>query len=753
MPTSDQYVNLVLKRFLSQNRMETNFRAYLEGIITDGLSRIFPSSGLFTFPVGMTFPSAGKFSLDTDPVEGIDNGGHVLELVGSTYTSGISYEENDPDIYWVAYKFIEIPSGVYNNPRTGIPEYDKTELAVGEVDSPTNVTEGTGDITFNVNSIFESTVDHSGRTVRVWLVNPVSGDPSVAFEDCVVSYSSPNNTITTTGLLGQSSPVPILVDNYKVACLGVTVRNSDTNPFGDEYIIIGKITVSGTPAFSNADQNDLSGGGGHTLQKAYDGLGGSGSGRTVQVDDQAIQLRQGASANREDDVANAALRLRKDLDTTIYGSGGFDHEMAIDLPMRMKSKGGLLVRIPIVDLSGNDELRAEEDAQVAGAGDDITLTRTVPPVDLTLASSTYSDIWATVDLAEVSGSSLGQNGLYIINSLTSTTLQLYELDGTASSLVVESGLKVRVYRPFAWVAPNLTGFSVLGINDFYREYHAAAMTVPGISVKVPSGSHDDDKLIHVERSGGGSFHVTALGDATLTGKYSGGSVDVTNTIEADGNITSDQQVSGATVVAGTNITSTNGDITASGSGKTVSANIVKSIGTSGVVETTSDGVFRYAGAQTLWKTISINLAEPGRDTENYWYFNYTGTGSSWTVEYTGSSDDFELNFPITLPDGSTIKECEVRVKIPSGPSLQFNLYRQEAKFGGGTGDGPSRTSIGFSTASSPGNWETVSLTGLSETVDNTQYSYYITVLVTTAITGVFVAGARVKFDVTNVKLN
>lgn len=488
MPTGDTWVNLVLKRFLSHTRLRSNFLAYLQNLARDLGSRIFPSSGLFTFPTTIT-QTITDFDLSISPagpIEGIDDAGHVLSLEVARQ-SNIPYE-NDPTFnYWIGLHYTEAPEEMITNPRTGVPEYDKWREEVGESDNPTSVTDlGSGVIRFNVDSIFQPGVDHSGRQVMVWLNDPMSTNVTIAIETVSVFYLAGSNYIDTVAPLGQGT-VSTNVGDYFVACLGVTIRKNATDPFDDSYVLIGYITGHAATPTHNADgQRDLSGGGGHTLQKAYDGLAAGGSGRTITVADSAIQLRQSASAEKTEDLGNAALRIRKDLNTALPDAG-FEDEVGIDFLSRFRTFSSIVTRKGLADFGSYadgtdyDQVRHEEACDITAA-DQITLTRV--GVDLNMGFCQYSAIRTTAagHVVEVYDSPTpGNDGVYSINLVApvspgiASVVTLRGLDNSVPTLTLEAGAKCRFY------ALTLRGdgdgpFVVMehAPIDYYREYSGNA---------------------------------------------------------------------------------------------------------------------------------------------------------------------------------------------------------------------------------------------------------------------------------------
>ena len=521
MPTGSEFVNAAMKRFLSQNRISNEIIEYLQENSFEALARIFPSQGLFTFPVTIT-PGVGSFALSVVPagkIEGTDGLGHSIELAIARQVA-IAFEDDGASTYWIGMKYIEIPNGIYDNPRTGKPEYDKFMEEVGELAFPNLITDlGGGSIQIRVNSIFESGVDHSGRTVRVWLVDPLSGDETIAFEDLTVSYAAPNNYITTNNAFGQGT-VSLTTTDYKVACLGVTVRKSVANPFSSEYILIGNIDTSG-PGVDNGMEVDLSGGGGHTLQRAYDGVG-AGAGRTVTLDNQAIQLRQSALSPYQKDIFNAVLRLRKDTNTAIINPGDFILEGGLDSAHRLISGFSTCHRASLSDGTGADELRPEEDAALVVGTANVNFTRI--GVDLTLAGGSAGIIQtppANVigDLCEISNSALGQNGVYIISAVNSPTqLALKRIDLTNPVFVAES-VKARIFRIHSIVG--FFGQTIFeGLNDFLDDLTVSPDSVVKIVLPESSSFNHETGLevVNFDNSDLVKIHPGYI-EATLVGAY------------------------------------------------------------------------------------------------------------------------------------------------------------------------------------------------------------------------------------------
>jgi hypothetical protein len=254
MPTGDSRVNLLLKRMLSHTRLSGNLFEFLRDECRNAAKRTFnDQSGLFTNPVTLSVNyTLNTFDISPTVTEGMTSEGNVL-TTSATHATGIHFENTLNYIYFIGLSFCEVPDGIYTNQRTNVPEYDMWKSEIGLRSTPDSVTDnGDGTITFNVSSLVDpqsAFMDQTGRTVKVWLKNPVSLTESIAIEDCTVAFSTPINSITTTAnSLGQST-ISVNPLDYEVALIGPQVSNlgaSSTNPFADEVIYVAQIT-GGTP--------------------------------------------------------------------------------------------------------------------------------------------------------------------------------------------------------------------------------------------------------------------------------------------------------------------------------------------------------------------------------------------------------------------------------------------------------------------------------------------------------------------------
>lgn len=688
MPTGDLVVNPTVKRFLSWNRISDNLIDYLRELIEDGLSRIFPSSGLFTYPPVILFPGANVFTITPDPLVGIDNAGRVLHLEDDAVTKmTVDYEDDGASLYWVAMKYCQVPEGIIVNPRTGFPEYDLLRDEIGETANPDSVTDLLPGLRLEVPAAI---YPYPGRECRVWLVDPESTDASIAIQILPIQFGGGIHYVDVPDYMGQTNP-SLTVTDYMIQLVGVSVAKDVAYPFTDDYVAIGCIdTVPAPNGWSYADALDLSGGGGHTLQHAYDGLSGSGSGRQINVDDQAVELRQCAVAHREDDIANASLRIVKDITTDPYGVG-FESEGAIDVRSRMGSHANVLIRSALSDLSGNDYLRIEEAASIAAPGNTVTFGRV--GVDLLFALATYQAIAVRVDMIEISGSLLGNDGLYYIWTTPAggTTCTVRELDRTtAPALVAEAGLTVRLYRPFVveGLSPG-AGISITTLNDFYREANAGVdIAEPAISVTAHSNATDSYKTIGCVRNGSGEeFSVSANGDVDTDGHLHTGTEIVAATGDISASTGDVKAVLGdisslaGDVNAHVNISATTGDITATAGDIVATAgdivanagNVVASLGsveaTVGDVTAGNDLIF---GTQIECSTVpSFHVDVPihhfvqNVDVQEQW--KYAITSSYIHASGAGAICDI----PIHVHHGNTISTVTIVTKPGSVAAVDY----------------------------------------------------------------------------------
>lgn len=252
---------IATKKTVSTTDLGTRFQTPLRQADRDRFSKIYPDDGVFgDTKLGLT-GTPDNLTI-TGTAESTDGVGEVLDHTLATDDGSLVPFENTVAIpYYVALRAIEHPQGIQINARTGAPEYQETLEDIGEKGDPDSVVDNGADLTLNINSLLESGVDHSGRTALVYKKIPAAGatTEAVAIETVTVAYAAPNNTVTTTGLLGQSSPASILAADYEVVVLGPTVRRNTDLRTVSGIVFIGIVTGGGPAtipsAFDVTDQN------------------------------------------------------------------------------------------------------------------------------------------------------------------------------------------------------------------------------------------------------------------------------------------------------------------------------------------------------------------------------------------------------------------------------------------------------------------------------------------------------------------
>ena len=215
MPTGDKRVNLYHKRNVPQEGWEEHFFTFLDNKVNDTTRAAFLSAGVLDDKqIGLTSSVNDTISLDlTDADRGIDDSGHIVDLgnLDASLYEDYPFENNTGDTYYVGFRYQSVPNDLERNPRSSEPEYPWYLDTIGELGNPDSVTDNSTDITLVIDGILENGVDHSGRPVVVWLVNPVSPVDSVGYYTGTVVYSGGENQVVIpytalAGPLGQTAP-------------------------------------------------------------------------------------------------------------------------------------------------------------------------------------------------------------------------------------------------------------------------------------------------------------------------------------------------------------------------------------------------------------------------------------------------------------------------------------------------------------------------------------------------------------------
>lgn len=451
MATGDLRLRFDPKRTVSARRVEDNFFDYLERRTLEVSSRVWASGGIFGSAT-LVAGGADQFSIQTTPVDFLDGNGNVCRLPPGE-AEGVPFENASGVVYQVALRHVRIPKGPTWNPRTGILFYDLDEDRIGDVAQPDSVVEAGGRLTIVVDKLFESgvgnaegmDVSQAGRKVTVYLRQPRTVDESTAIErDLIVAYAGGHNSVTTTGLLGQSpGAASTNPTDYVVVATGPTVRRVQDLANTSPYAYVGTVTGGGAgnaPSnFSTSGQLDVTSGINPDLGEAY------ANGRTVTPS-------PGEGGEVRIATTNSGGPLRAGLAINRIGSHGSEPGSGCAYLLQDATSGIALAIL--TELHDGSTLLADEPATKAGA-DSLDFTRG-GALDLTSLARPRADF------ALLSGFASG-NGLYLINSVVDlNTIQVRELGGAVpSSWPVESG-SVKILRA-RFLGVGSTGFSGSGL--------------------------------------------------------------------------------------------------------------------------------------------------------------------------------------------------------------------------------------------------------------------------------------------------
>jgi len=253
MATGDIYSNIYPKKKMDHEALADHLLEYMRKLVQDSQSTIYATSGFFN-PVTLSADTIDSF--DVTALSGQDDVSRILELAAS---NNVPFENANTVAYYVAVGYAYTPNEAEINPRTSLPEYKNIREEVGDVADPDSVVDdGDGTMTIVVDSVTEAGVSNAGRTVRVWLKDPISAVSW--YEDCTVVWTGSNNVIYTTGALGQTT-ISTTASDYSVWRKGVTVkRNTDLSTL-PAYAYIGTVTGAGTgvtpTVFSTSGQKIL----------------------------------------------------------------------------------------------------------------------------------------------------------------------------------------------------------------------------------------------------------------------------------------------------------------------------------------------------------------------------------------------------------------------------------------------------------------------------------------------------------------
>jgi hypothetical protein len=238
MATDDRFALLYNKKLLPLDQMGPKFLDYLVGQIRQYGQDTFPSDAALTAIIPVTAAlTANKVDVaKLVALAAVTGTGRRLKAsANDSRLQGIKIPPNAGVVYHIGLEQSDVEDGIETNPRTGAFQYVSILESLGRTGSPTSVTDnGNGTLTVNVNSLFESGDDHSGRQVRIWLKSaenlgpgPKSASAAVAIQTITVTFSTPNNTILVPNLMGQSA-ASVTASDYRVQAIGPTVKRLST---------------------------------------------------------------------------------------------------------------------------------------------------------------------------------------------------------------------------------------------------------------------------------------------------------------------------------------------------------------------------------------------------------------------------------------------------------------------------------------------------------------------------------------------
>jgi hypothetical protein len=445
MPTGLSKVNLYEKRLLERTAIKDHFLDFLVATIDEVSAAVYQGEAgiLDSSPISISSSANDTFTLGISVASRcLVQDGQIIDLAGlaAAFLTDVPFENDNGQTYGVGIKFAEVPDGIETNPRTEDPEYPRLKQTYGELDHPDSVTDNTTYIRVVVNSITGagSGEDHSGRTCRVWLDDPVSQIESVAYWEGTVQFSTPNNYVdipytSPDGPLGQDtgvSPPSTTASDYWVFIEGPTWRDTANKNLqtDSDYAFIGLIAGNGPAA--TPVSFDISGQ--HrifliTLQKAYDGIG-FGAGRDILVADGAVELNTDAGGAGDQE----GTTLRVDSLADAVGSGVLSLGQMI--MMKPTDYAGAFIAARVLEHS--TVVTAEMAATTDGA-DHVSVSA---PLDFTTGNVVEGD------LALLRGFSTDK-GLFRIAAIAATQLTLGTLHTGAAPVFHSEGGTLTILRP------------------------------------------------------------------------------------------------------------------------------------------------------------------------------------------------------------------------------------------------------------------------------------------------------------------
>ena len=469
MPTGSRKVNITHKSVLSMEDLKDRFLDYLSGENDEVTSAIFQgeSGVLDSDEIELNSLANDTFDLVlTNANKVVVQSGEIITLPDGIagITSGIPFENQVGVPYYVGIKYAEVVNGTQRNPRIpGLVEYVSLEDSFGEVDYPNSVSDDpVGQVlTLVVSSVTENGTPHTARVCTVWLVDPVNPDATIAIRNVSIQYDgvSGDNFIeipysVSQGPLGQTAPenpISTTATDYRVFVKGASwSRSVDLRPDKD-YAFVGIITGNGPAAipvaFDLTDQVPVFI---NTLDRAYDGATGSGSGRRIFADSGAVEILT-RTGSGDDHHASFRIERNEDTEEGICSEFILTHETGV----------AIAALRPITYDSGgpNPELIVNDPCVTNAVAGRFTSTRVGAGW-----SGANEDL--TMDFAWVQGTN-DHDGLYLIETIGVGFYNVRNLDGTALVGPWTAGQAgtLTILRPVLWlsdygfasVAPGNTG--------------------------------------------------------------------------------------------------------------------------------------------------------------------------------------------------------------------------------------------------------------------------------------------------------
>jgi hypothetical protein len=262
--------------------------------------------------------------------------------------------------------------------------------------------------------------------------NPLGTPSTPVVQELVLSASEYNTHVDKPYLRDEVGPfgraqLRGVVDNVGDLPTG----DPNWNRSGDLYVCNDDPAPGGGGLYMYEDGTGwrlVAARGAATLDGAYDnnGAGGPpGYGRWIAVDSQAVELIQDTTSQRQNDVGNAALRIRK-TGSTIAGDVGADVVVAED-----KDVGGLLIRSKF---TSGTYIEADEPVNVSGS----TLTATRGG-----ANWNHSSIHKIPLLVELTDSAISNDGLFVALPNGAGSCVIRSLDASTPTLSTETGTTLK----------------------------------------------------------------------------------------------------------------------------------------------------------------------------------------------------------------------------------------------------------------------------------------------------------------------